>query len=304
MTKFLRSLAALLLLLTGPLAAQQSQPTPQPVVAVPVQEALRPALWKVADADTTIYLFGTIHALPADLAWLEGTIANALDESDELVTEIPEPNPEQMQALVLTRAILPAGQTLRGLLPPEEHKAYEAAMTANGVPPAAFERFKPWYVGLALTTLPLLRDGYAVENGVEQALTARHKGKGKAHLALETIEFQLGMFDDLPLASQRAFLSEVIAGQKDLRSQLDQIVRDWGAGKEDKLAELLNQTGDDPAMRERIFTQRNSNWVGWIRTRMARPGTSFMAVGAGHLSGADSVIDLLGKRGLTVTRIQ
>jgi len=304
MTKFLRSVAALLLLFTGPLAAQQSQPTPQPVVAVPAQEALRPALWKLADADTTIYLFGTIHALPADLAWLEGTVANALDGSDELVTEIPEPNPEQMQALVLSRAILPTGQTLRGLLPPDEHKAYEAAMTTNGVPPAAFERFKPWYVGLALTTLPLLREGYAVENGVEQALTARHRGKGKPQIALETIEFQLGMFDDLPLASQRKFLSEVIAGQKELRSQLDQIIRDWGAGKEDKLAELLNQDGDDPAMRERIFTQRNINWVSWIGARMTKPGTAFMAVGAGHLSGTDSVIDLLGKRGLTVTRIQ
>ncbi len=304
MTKLMRALAALFLLLTGPLAAQQSHPAPQTVLTEPAAQVLKPALWKVADADTTIYLFGTIHALPKDLVWLEGPVATALDTSDELVTEIPEPDQAKMMELVLRRAVMPKGQSLRTILSAQEYKGYEAAMHKVGIPAAAFDRFKPWYVALTLTTLPLLRDGYAVENGVEQQLTARAKALGKPHRALETIEFQIAMFDDLPLELQRQFLVEAIAGQADLRKQLDQLVAEWGQGHTTKLGELMNEGGDDPRARAAIFTNRNRNWADWINQRLTQPGSSFMAVGAGHLVGDESVLDLLTKQGLQVTRLQ
>lgn len=304
MIKLMRALAALFLLLTGPLAAQQSHPAPQPVLAEPAAQVLKPALWKVADADTTIYLFGTIHALPKDLVWLEGPVATALDASDELVTEIPEPDQAKMMELVLRRAVMPKGQSLRTILSAQEYKGYAAAMLKVGIPAAAFDRFKPWYVALTLTILPLQRDGYAVENGVEQQLTARAKALGKPHRALETIEFQIAMFDDLPLELQRQFLVEAIAGQADLRKQLDQLVAEWGQGHTTKLGELMNEGGDDPRARAAIFTDRNRKWTDWINQRLAQPGSSFMAVGAGHLVGDDSVLDLLTKQGLQVTRLQ
>ncbi len=304
MTKLMRALAALFLLLTGPLAAQQSHPAPQSVVAEPAAQVLKPALWQVADADTTIYLFGTIHALPKDLIWLEGPVATALDASDELVTEIPEPDQAKMMELVLRRAVMPKGQSLRTILSAQEYQGYEAAMRKVGIPAAAFDRFKPWYIALTLTTLPLLRDGYAVENGVEQQLTARAKALGQPHRALDTIEFQIAMFDDLPMELQRQFLVEAISGQADLRKQLDQLVAEWGAGHATRLGELMSDGGDDPRARAAIFTDRNRSWVRWINQRLDRPGSSFMAVGAGHLVGDDSVLDLLAKQGLQVTRLQ
>jgi uncharacterized protein len=304
MTKLMRALAALFLLLTGPLAAQQSHPAPQPVLAEPAAQVLKPALWKVADADTTVYLFGTIHALPKDLVWLEGPVATALEGSDDLVTEIPEPDPAKMMELVLRRAVMPKGQSLRTILSPQEYQGYEAAMRKVGIPAAAFDRFKPWYVALTLTTLPLLRDGYAVENGVEQQLTARARALGKPHRALETIEFQIAMFDDLPLDLQRQFLVEAIAGQADLRRQLDLLVAEWGQGHTTKLGELMREGSDDPRARAAIFTDRNRKWTDWINQRLTQPGSSFMAVGAGHLVGDDSVLDLLSKQGLQVSRLQ
>lgn len=304
MTKLMRGLAALFLLLTGPLAAQHSHPAPQSVVAEPAAQVLKPALWQVADADTTIYLFGTIHALPKDLVWLEGPVATALEASDELVTEIPEPDPAMMMDLVLRRAVMPKGQSLRTILTAQEYKGYDAAMQRVGIPAVAFDRFKPWYVALTLTILPLQRDGYAVENGVEQQLAARAKALGKPHRALETIEFQIAMFDDLPLELQRQFLVEAISGQADLRKQLDQLVTEWGAGDATRLAELMSEGGDDSRARAAIFTDRNRSWVAWINQRLTQSGSSFMAVGAGHLAGEDSVLDLLTRQGLQVTRLQ
>ena len=227
-----------------------------------------------------------------------------MDASDELITEIPEPDQAKMMELVLRRAVMPKGQSLRSILSAQEYKGYEAAMQKVGIPAAAFDRFKPWYVALTLTILPLQRDGYAVENGVEQQLTARAKALGKPHRALETIEFQIAMFDDLPLELQRQFLVEAIAGQADLRKQLDQLVAEWGQGHTTRLGELMNEGGDDPRARSAIFTDRNRNWADWITQRLTQPGSSFMAVGAGHLVGDDSVLDLLTKQGLQVTRLQ
>ncbi len=303
MTKLFKSLAALLLLFTGPVAAQQTHaptlvtvPNPGPV--------LKPALWQVADSDTTIYLFGTIHALPSGLNWLQGPVAAALDSSDELVTEIPEPKPEDIQALVLRNAMLPAGQSLTTLLTPDEHKATTAALNGLGLPAPVFERFKPWYVALLLTTMPLQQQGYAVENGVEGALIARAKAAGKPHLALETLEFQLGIFNNQSIADQRAFLMEAVNGQAEMKTQLEQMVREWGEGHATTLAALLNDEAGDPAAREAIFVGRNRNWTQWLKDRLARPGKSFVAVGAGHLAGKDSVIEMLEAQGLKVERLQ
>lgn len=304
MIKLFKSLAAMLLLLAGPVAAQQAHAPPALIEVAPSGAVLKPALWRVSDGDTTIFLFGTVHALPAGLNWLNGPVVAALDSSDELVTEIPEVKPDELQALVLSKAMLPAGQTLKSLLSPEEHAATVAALTALGLPAPVFERFKPWYVALVLTTLPLQQQGYMADNGVEGALAARIAAAGKPRLALETLEFQLGIFDQQSLADQRVMLAETVAGQGEIRTVLDQLVKEWGEGHATTLAELLNDEAGDPAAREAIFIDRNRNWVQWLLARLDRPGQVFVAVGAGHLAGKDSVIDLLEKQGLTVVRVQ
>ena len=99
-------------------------------------------------------------------------------------------------------------------------------------------------------------------------------------------------------------LAETVAGQAEMRGQLDQLVKEWGDGDATTLAQLLNEEAGDPAAREMIFIGRNRNWVLWLTKRLERPGQAFVAVGAGHLAGNDSVIDLLEQQGLTVVRVQ
>ncbi len=304
----LRQLIALLIAIFGSLAvaspAQQRLPTPVAIEAVAVAPALRPALWKVSDADTTIYLFGTIHALPKGIEWFDGAIANALESSGELVTEIPAMDVTQVQSNVVRLAVLPQGQSLRALLRPAAKAAYEAAMIRYGLPVAAFDRYKPWYAAVALSALPLMRDGFATENGVEAALDQRAKALGRKHSGLETIEYQLGLFDALPQATQITYLNEVVQALPTLRAELGIIVTQWGQGNAEKLAELMNAQEDDPAMLEALLTGRNRNWARWIKARMDRPGTVFMAVGAGHLAGNGSVQDQLAAQGIATTRVQ
>lgn len=265
-----------------------------------------PALWKVADEDTTIYLFGTVHALPEDVEWYDEDIAAALTASDTLVTEISmDPANEQaMQQYAMQAGMLPAGTTLRSLLDEEQTKAYEAAMGKIGLPAQAFDQFEPWMAGLTLTMLPLLQQGYSPESGVEKILLTKI-GEDTARDALETGEFQIGIFDGLAQDKQIAFLMEAAEGVDLAKQILDAMVAEWVEGDADALAEIMNEGLTDAEIASALLYDRNANWAQWIENRLEEtPGTVFIAVGAGHLAGERSVQDYLAERGITVTRIQ
>lgn len=295
MSTILRSFAAAFALMLAPAGA---------ALAAEPAETARPALWRLADEDTTIYLFGTIHALPPGVQWLEGPVAQAFDSSAELVTEIAETGPEQMQHSVVSRAVLPQKQSLRAMLNTKDRAAFESALAANRLPLASFDRFEPWYAAIALATLPLLRDGYAMENGVEAQLDARAKVAGRPRRGLETVDYQLSLFDSLPIEVQKRYLRQVVDAMPDLRADLDGMVAEWKRGNPDRLADLINEQEDDPALMEALLVNRNRIWADWIKARMDKPGTVFIAVGAGHLAGRDSVQDFLTAKGFAITRVQ
>jgi hypothetical protein len=285
-------------------AQQQSLPTEQPVVAEPVAAEVHPALWKVTDSDTTIYLFGTIHLLPEGLDWFKGPLAQAFAESNELVTEIPEIDQQTSQAVLMKHAILPAGQSLRQGLTAKERASFEKTLAAYGLPADGFDRFRPWYAAVVLTTLPLQRKGYALANGVEADLARRNAQLGRPRCGLETLDYQLGLFAAFPPKVQRKYLFDVIAALPDLDKDVAELVEAWRIGNAARLAELMNAEQDDPAMVDALLTNRNKAWAKWIQGRLDRPGTVFLAVGAGHLGGKGSVQDQLLRLGIKVERVQ
>lgn len=288
----------LALLVPASLSAEATVPLAQ---AAP---GARPALWKIADADTTIWLFGTIHALPPGIQWLDGPVRAALQDSAQLVTEIPETDPAAMQAAVMDHALLPQGQSLRALLPEADRAKFEQALAGFGLPAEAFDRFEPWYAAVALTTLPLAKSGYTAANGVEEQISGEIGKLGRPRIGLETAEQQLTLFDSLPRPVQLRYLHEVLDGIPQLDTELAGIVREWSMGHAEKLAELLNADEDDPLMVKALLTDRNRTWADWVSKRLNQPGTVFMAVGAGHLAGRDSVQDLLKQRGIVALRVQ
>ncbi len=308
MNKLHRILLALGALATSLSAAPPAAPPPAAPASqleeVPSGTPAHPAVWQVSDKDTTIFLFGTIHALPQDIDWYGDRVANAFNASQELVTEIVEADPAQLQASVRATAMLPAGKTLRGLLTPAQRAKYDIALTTYGLPVTTLDRFKPWYAAVFLSALPVLRDGYASENGVEQLLNARAKAANRPHKALETPEYQLGLFDSLPPATQMRYLNEVVTDLPTARSQLGEMVEAWKRGDAEELARLMNEDQDEPELMERLVTNRNKTWADWIKTRLDKPGVVFVAVGAGHLAGAGSVQDQLRTKGITTSRVQ
>lgn len=297
--------ARLLSLAVAPLALLAASPALADHHAAEAPAAASgPALWKVADEDTTIYLFGTVHVLPKDLQWYDATIASALESSEMIVTEIrmDKASEAELQQLSVKLGVLPQGTTLRSLLNPEQTAAYEAGLAKLGAPPAAFDPLKPWLAGLTLSLLPLIQQGYTPDSGVEKVLLA--KAEGKPQGALETAEFQLGIFNDMTSEAQVAFMMDAVDGIDEVKPMLDRMVAEWAEGDADALAALMNEGMSDPAVAEPLLFSRNATWADWIDTRLDTPGTVFIAVGAGHLAGSRSVQDYLAQKGITVARIK
>jgi uncharacterized protein YbaP (TraB family) len=276
---------------------------PQPIAVAPAAPA-GPALWKVADEDTTIYLFGTVHALPAGKEWMRPAIADALAASDTLVTEVDlsEGSTAALQQAVILKGMLPQGQSLRAMLTDEQRAKYEAAVTRLGLKAETFDRFEPWYAAMMLTLLPLVKEGYGTDSGAEKVL-GTSAGEAKRREALETVDYQLSIFDSLPQEAQVRYLMEVVEGNENIKAMLDKMVAEWLAGDADELAQLINEGLTDADLAERLLYQRNRNWADWIAERLKRPGTVFMAVGAGHLAGENSVQQALARRGIETARV-
>jgi uncharacterized protein YbaP (TraB family) len=273
--------------------------------ATPPAEA-NPALWVVRDADTTIYLFGTVHVLRPGLDWFDDGVRDAFDRSDTLVLELVAPPQEEMARIVRDLGTAQASEPrLPDQLPAASAARLKLALDLLGRPANSLDRAEPWFAAISVAMLPVREAGYNPADGAEERLTAAATDAGKQLLGLETAREQLGYFDRLSPAAQRAMLIEILDGLQDGQKRLDRVIDAWAAGDPDKVGALLNEeTRSNPEVEKALLTDRNRRWADWIAVRMRQPGTIFLAVGAGHLAGKDSVLHELGERGLTVARIR
>ena len=290
------ALTSLALMLALP-ACAQSKPAQAPNDA-------DPALWVVKDADTTIYLFGTIHVLKPGLTWFDEAVKTAFDKSDQLVLEMVEPDKATMQQIVLKNGFSPTGPTLTEQLPADKRGAYLKAIADLGAPPQAFDRMKPWLAAVTLSIAPLQKQGYDPANGPEKVLTEAARSEGKPVEGLETAEQQIGYFNGLSSKAQIEFLTSTVDELPKAGEEMAKMVDEWAHGDPDALARDMNESlKDSPEVAKTLLTDRNGRWASWIKQRLARPGTIFVAVGAGHLAGDDSVQAQLAKQGIKAQRI-
>ncbi len=299
--KLLVSGAALAFAFAGaPAVAQQAAPA---APAAATRDA-DPALWVVKDDDTTIYLFGTIHVLKPGLSWFDEGVKAAFDKSDTLVLELIQPEPAVAAAAVQKFGMNPTGPALTEQLPADKRAAFTAAMAGTGMPAQAYDRFNPWFASLILTVSALPKYGFDPNQGAEKVLTDAATSAGKKIEALETMEQQLGFFGSLSQPVQINYLVTTIDQLPRTGEMLNMMVERWAAGDPDGLATIMNQGMTElPEVTKAVLTDRNATWANWVENRLKTPGTVFVAVGAGHLAGKDSVQDFLAKKKLKATRV-
>lgn len=275
------------------------------VLLLPTAILAKPALWVVKDADTTLYLFGTIHLLPKDADWHYPALDRALAQSDALVVEITDDNPANMTALVL-RLGIDATHPLSSLLSSGDFHRLELAARKAGLPgTTALNVMRPWLATLTLTLAPLTRAGLDPARGVDRQLREMMAKAGKPVRALETAEQQIHFLADMPTRLQLDMLRQTVHEADHASVELQALLNAWQAGDDAAIARLENELmkRETPALYQRLLVQRNAVWAGRIKAMLDTPGTVFIAVGAAHLAGPDSVQAQLQKLGIRSTRV-
>lgn len=272
-----------------------------------------PALWLVEDADTTVYLFGTVHMLkPGGAPWFDDEVKAAFDRSGELVTEVGHIDPATMATEVGKLALNKQGPPITQMLEQKERIKYlkalednRDALEDNGISPEKMDLFDPWLAAINLSIAPLRKLGYSQDAGSEAVLEKAARISGKQLSGLETVPQQLGYFDALPRPLQIAFLNDTVDELPGLEKQFARLVADWERGRADALGRETNRSLEKtPEVARVLLYERNARWAQWTKARMARPGVVFVAVGAGHLAGPQSVQEKLAALGLNVRRVK
>jgi uncharacterized protein YbaP (TraB family) len=279
------------------------------VGAVPAQarapEVARPALWEVSDPDTTIYLFGTIHLLPQDVQWRTPKFDQAVSSAQELVVEtlVDEKNPAKLMSAMASLGFAQGLPPLVERVPPAQRPALQAAVQKSGFPPQALDRMKTWTAAFILLGNKFRELG--LSGGVEGVLKNSFSAQGKPIGELETNLEQLSFFDKLPEAAQRALLEGAIEQSKSMSQDFAGMLGAWTKGDVNGIARTFDRDlSGSPALQQSLIHQRNANWSRWIEQRLAKPGAVMIAVGAGHLAGKDSVLEMLKKDGYKIRRLQ
>jgi hypothetical protein len=252
----------------------------------------------MADTDTTIYLFGTIHMLPPGSDWRSQAVFLEADVVSD---------PAGQVAMIQRLGRLPPGERLTDQLTPDLSSKLRVAAGRLGVPMEVLEPLRPWFAAVSLANEAIRSAGYSSEGGVEAGLRDEARSAGKDLRYLETMESQLSALADLTPEVQAAYLEFTLADIDTAESSLGQMAAAWRSGDENSLNRVLIE--DDmarlPALKEALLDFRNKDWAQQLAALLRNePGEFFIAVGVAHLVGPDSVQKYLKALGIETVRIQ
>lgn len=279
--------------------------TAAPAAPAPIQGE-GPALWVVRDADSILYLFGSVHVLRPTTGWASPRVEAAFDSASDIWFEISNPDDQAAIMPLIQQHGLSPETPLSSRLTPEENAELDAAAQAMGASAAQLQPMKPWLAALSLSVAPLIKAGYDPKSGVELVLKARAEAAGKPIHGFETIDKQIGILAGLPDDVQLAFLRETLKDYENAATKLDEMVEAWARGDVATLdrVTITEMKEASPALYQAVLVDRNTDWANQIQTLLEGSSTAFIAVGAAHLTGDDSVQAILQKRGVTVEAAQ
>ena len=274
------------------------------------QEAQRqsPALFVARDADSALYLFGTLHIRRPGEAWGGPAAQAALSQASEVWTEL-EISPEgeaQAQTLALQYGLAPPDQPLSSYFSEAENARIKAFARANGADPRMLDRMRPWLAAITLSILPMVRAGYDPSAGVDRLIDSQADAAGKTMRWFETAEEQVRILASIDGEQARELVLQSIDEAEDGAALIDQMAQAWQHGD---LATLQALVVDDmraqyPEAYDVLLARRNAAWTPVLVRELEGAGVDFVAVGAAHLLGDDGLIAMLRARGYTVERVE
>ncbi|HST37790.1 MAG TPA: TraB/GumN family protein [Allosphingosinicella sp.] len=285
----------------SPAAPRPRAPRPQPEP--------RPAIWLLQDADTKIYLFGTVHILPPGYRWRSAAVNDAIRQADELVLEVGDREAMADPATFLDPMMLGKQAPLTWRVSPERREPLRRMLEELGIP--AMDTMQSWAAALMIMAMSAMQgiagDEEAVDPGempgVEEGLETEFRALNRPISGVESVAEQIGFFRNLSFTQQRELLEAMIDDYA--RASAEESDPDfldaWIRGRPEGI--VIRNEDMPGVLYEVLLPRRNRAWTDWLIARLDRPGTILFAVGAGHLAGPDSVQTMLAARGFTATRV-
>lgn len=264
----------------------------------PLQVTQQSLLWEISGKDLpgSSFLLGTMHLIPKKDFKYSTKLDSILNISEEVIFEIDLNEMEDFNALlqVMMQSLMP-DTNLQSLVSVEEYELIKNYFSNKGLPLYVLDRLKPMF-------LYVLAEGSSYnlqENAVSYEMELYQKAlvKNIKTSGLETMVFQMSIFDSIPYKDQAQMLIKSIQIAENQPNPLHDIIELYNKGAVEELYQLIAE--EDEIITRIMIHQRNLNWIQKMREKM-KINRGLYAVGAGHLGGPTGLIQLLENNGYQV----
>ena len=263
----------------------------------------QPALWKLADGKSTVYLLGSVHVLPANFSWRVPAIEQAISAADVFVFEANgDFSNAELHYFIDNFGYLPRGKTLHAMLSPAALKQYDALIDDMHLDRNKLDYLRPGLAGLMLQNAYLATHAsVTLGPGVDATLINYAKTHNKELRYLESLQSQFEVLDKIGGGAEVKIFEKALANMTKGDGEFQAMLAAWAKGDLPKLAAVEY---DDPNQKDALLDNRNKAWLPKIEAMLKEPKTYLVTVGTLHLSGSDSAISLLCAKGWKVERVQ
>ena len=264
-----------------------------------------PAFWRVEGEGGTLYVLGTMHRLPEDSGWFTPGMQEAAGASRAMVLEIKSSQAGADYLGYLTRqtGLVTSKKHLSGLIGEDSYQLYQATLETFGVSSENISHYRPWYAAIMIGRLAGEQAGYYESFGAESVLEGFSRANGIPVIGLETVQQQFLFLAGLPEQSEVSFLQTALREGRDYQQSYDALYHAWMTGDTAASEDIvLKPLKEDRALYETLILNRNRAWARQLEDLLEPGATYFVAVGAAHLVGPDSVLKMLEDKGYQVTR--
>jgi len=269
-------------------------------------ESGKSCLFRVTSQGGTVYLLGSIHFMKESNYPLRETIERAFRASSNVVFEV---NMEEMdspdtQVLMLSKSVFSDGNTLEDSLSPAVYRRLGEKAEEFGLGMEILDRFKPWSVAMTLMGLKLNQLGFDPAKGIDRYFYAKALSSGKKTFGLETMAYQIGLFDGLSMREQEMLIRQSLDDFDTMESEMGEMLLSWTNGDIGHLESMLLRSFNDyPGLYQKFLVRRNRNWLSQIGVFLGQKENWFVVIGAGHLLGPDGLVNLLRRKGYSVEQM-
>jgi uncharacterized protein YbaP (TraB family) len=282
--------------------------------SVSVQQAVtaqqRGTLFRVHWQHNTAYLFGTIHVGQSSFFPLEPQVTDALKNAGTLAVEFDIRNRAALLAATKKHALYPEGDSIVKHIAPETMNRLNKALFDTGIPFDTVAQMRPWMIANLLVAVTLAHNGYDGQNGIDEFLLDQATAQHKTVRELESADYQMSMFANMPEKEQENYLAENLAdlASGKLIEQTRALANAWNSADGPTFVALSREELDEKTtsakfMQSVLLDKRNPEMATKIEALLKNNPSTFVGVGMLHLIGSNGIPELLRKHGYAVEKI-